>query len=60
MMAVMGGEIEFKGYEQHQGELLPAFVPAPMPVSIVHPYGRSVPRRVRAVMTWLAKVLAMP
>lgn len=26
MMAVMGGEIEFKGYEQHQGELLPAFV----------------------------------
>jgi transposase len=26
MMAAMGGEIEFKAYEQHQGELLPAFV----------------------------------
>jgi len=26
MMVVMGGEIEFKGYEQGQGELLPAFV----------------------------------
>jgi transposase len=25
-MAVMGSEIQFKGYEQHQGELLPAFV----------------------------------
>lgn len=25
-MAVMGSEIEFKSYEQHQGELLPAFV----------------------------------
>ena len=25
-MAVMGNEIQFKAYEQHQGELLPAFV----------------------------------
>ena len=23
-MAVMGGEVEFKGYEQHQGDLFPA------------------------------------
>ena len=26
MKAAMGGEIEFKAYEQHQGELLPGFV----------------------------------
>jgi len=26
MMAIMGGEVEFKAYEQRQGELLPAFV----------------------------------
>ena len=39
-------------------EILPSFRAAPMPVSIVHAYGRGVPRRVRAAMTWLAKVLA--
>ena len=26
MMEVMGNEIEFKAYEQHQGSLLPGFV----------------------------------
>jgi DNA-binding transcriptional LysR family regulator len=28
-----------------------------MPVSLVHAHGRNVPRRVRAVMTWLAAVI---
>jgi DNA-binding transcriptional LysR family regulator len=35
-------------------EVLPDLVAEPMPVSLVHPHGRSVPKRVRAVMTWLA------
>jgi len=29
-----------------------------MPVSLVHPYGRSVQRRVRAVMQWIAGAIA--
>lgn len=36
-------------------EVLPQHVAAPMPVSLVHPHGSSVPKRVRAVMTWLAQ-----
>ncbi|NUO50377.1 MAG: LysR family transcriptional regulator [Polyangiaceae bacterium] len=36
-------------------EVLPQYVAAPMPVSLVHPHGSSVPRRVRAVMAWLAQ-----
>jgi DNA-binding transcriptional LysR family regulator len=39
-------------------ELLPDAPAEPMPVSLVHPHGRSVPRRVRAVMTWLAEVVS--
>lgn len=38
-------------------EVLPSFAAAPMPVSLVHAYGRSVPRRVRVFMDWLARLL---
>ena len=38
-------------------EVLPDLPSEPMPVSLVHPHGRSVPKRVRAVMTWLAGVV---
>jgi DNA-binding transcriptional LysR family regulator len=36
-------------------EVLPDLAASPMPVSIVHAYGRNVPRRVRLFMTWLAE-----
>src|SRR5439155_25411273 len=36
-------------------EVLPEFSCAPMPVSIVHAHGRNVPKRVRAVMEWIAQ-----
>src|SRR5512140_441971 len=39
-------------------EVLPDLPSAPMPVSLVHPHGRSVPRRVRAVMQWIAAAIA--
>jgi DNA-binding transcriptional LysR family regulator len=38
-------------------EVLPAHPAAPMPISIVHPHGRQVPRRVRVFMTWLATLV---
>lgn len=38
-------------------EVLPEFACAPMPVSIVHAHGRGVPKRVRAVMAWLARAV---
>lgn len=38
-------------------EILPAFTEAPMPVSLVHGHGRTVPTHVRVVMDWLADVL---
>ncbi len=38
-------------------EVLPTYQAAPMPVSIVHPYRRGAPQRVRAVMAWLAEML---
>ncbi len=38
-------------------EVLTALRAEPMPVSLLHPYGRSVPRRVRVVMKWLAEVV---
>lgn len=38
-------------------EVLPELASEPMPVSLVHAHGRSVPKRVRAVMQWLAAVL---
>jgi DNA-binding transcriptional LysR family regulator len=39
-------------------EVLPDLPSAPMPVSLVHPHGRGVPRRVRAVMQWIAAAVA--
>ena len=39
-------------------EVLPEYVCEPMPVSFVHAHGHAVPRRVRAVMAWLAQVIA--
>jgi len=39
-------------------EILPELPSEPMAVSLVHPHGRNVPRRVRAVMTWLAALIA--
>lgn len=38
-------------------EILPHHTCEPLPVSIVHPHGRSVPRHVRVVMSWLAELL---
>jgi DNA-binding transcriptional LysR family regulator len=39
-------------------EVLPQFPGAPLPVSLVHAYGRAAPKRVRALMDWLSRVLA--
>jgi DNA-binding transcriptional LysR family regulator len=38
-------------------EILPDLTGEPMPVSILQAHGRSVPKRVRVVMSWLADVL---
>lgn len=38
--------------------LLDDWVAAPMPVNLVHPHGRHLPRRVRAFMNWLEQLLA--
>ncbi|WP_426755345.1 LysR family transcriptional regulator [Myxococcus sp. Y35] len=38
-------------------EVLPELTCMPMPVSLLHTYGRSVPRRVRVVMNWLTELL---
>jgi DNA-binding transcriptional LysR family regulator len=39
-------------------EVLPAFTCAPMPVSLVHSHGHNVPKRVRAVLAWVAALMA--
>jgi DNA-binding transcriptional LysR family regulator len=39
-------------------ELLPALTARPAPITLLHTHGRSVPRRVRAVMTWMMEVLS--
>lgn len=41
-------------------EVLPALTCAPLPVSLLHTHGRSVPRRVRVVMAWIAEQMASP
>ncbi len=38
-------------------EVLPEFTCAPLPVTLVHGYARSVPRRARVFMEWLTRVL---
>lgn len=44
--------------EEKLVELLPEATAEPMPVWLVHGYGRRVPKRVRAVMAFLAEALA--
>lgn len=39
-------------------EILPELTCAPMTVSLVHAYGRNVPKRVRLFMAWLTELLA--
>lgn len=39
-------------------EVLPRHVCAPMPVSLLHAHGPQPPRRVRAVLDWIARVMA--
>ncbi len=41
-------------------EVLPALTCAPLPVSLLHTHGRNVPRRVRAVMSWMADQMGSP
>ncbi len=38
--------------------ILPELSCAPMPVTILHAYGRTVPKRVRLFMAWLAEVVS--
>lgn len=38
-------------------EILPQHTPEPLPISLVHAHGRSVPRHVRVVMSWIGEVL---
>jgi len=38
-------------------EILPEFTARPLAVALLHTHGRSVPRRVRAVMTWLTDLV---
>lgn len=38
-------------------EVLPQHTAEPMPVSLVHAHGRSVPKHVRAVMGWIAELM---
>lgn len=38
-------------------EILPEHTARPLPVTLLHAHGRSVPRRVRAVMSWLSELL---
>lgn len=49
------------GLDRHAGqlvEILPHLTARPLRISLLHTHGRSAPRRVRAVMTWLTEVLA--
>ena len=39
-------------------EILPDLPTEPMPISLLHAHGRNAPKRVRAVMSWLAAVIA--
>jgi DNA-binding transcriptional LysR family regulator len=38
-------------------EVLPDLTAQPMPVSIVHGHARNVPKRVRAIMIWLERLI---
>lgn len=39
-------------------EILPDFLPAPMPVHLLYAHRRQLPRRVQAFMQWLAELMA--
>jgi len=39
-------------------DVLPELTAQPMPVSLLHPHGRTPPKRVRAMMSWIAQTLA--
>jgi DNA-binding transcriptional LysR family regulator len=47
-----------QGHVRNLVEILPEFSARPVPITLLHTHGRSVPRRVRAVMTWLMELLA--
>ncbi|HEY3496749.1 MAG TPA: LysR family transcriptional regulator, partial [Polyangiaceae bacterium] len=38
-------------------EILPDPVGRPLPVSLLHPHARHVPKRVRVMLAWLAQVM---
>ena len=38
-------------------EILPQCACQPLPISLVHAYGRNVPRHVRVVMSWIGEIL---
>jgi DNA-binding transcriptional LysR family regulator len=38
-------------------EVLPRLTCEPLPISLVHPHGRNVPRHVRALMGWIAQLV---
>ena len=38
-------------------EVMPAYTARPLSISLLHTHGRSVPKRVRAVMNWLTELL---
>lgn len=49
------------GQERHANklvEILPELTARPVPITLLHTHGRSAPRRVRAVMTWLTELLS--
>ncbi|APR82045.1 Transcriptional regulator [Minicystis rosea] len=49
------------GQERHANklvEILPELTARPAPITLLHTHGRSAPRRVRAVMTWLTELLS--
>lgn len=49
------------GQERHANklvEILPELTARPATITLLHTHGRSVPRRVRAVMAWLTELLS--
>lgn len=55
-------QVPLHGLQRHAGQLvevLPELTARPLAITLLHTHGRSVPRRVRAVMTWLADLLSL-
>jgi DNA-binding transcriptional LysR family regulator len=38
-------------------EILPQYTCQPLPISLVHAYGRNMPRHVRVVMSWIGEIV---